>query len=63
MNLKQKFSFETKKELLVLLLNYMKIKWDRIGSILNKYSEKEDGPIDDIIDQIEMIRDANKTQL
>ena len=33
---------------------------DRIDSILNSYS-KDAGPINEIIDQIEMIRNANKT--
>ena len=35
---------------------------DRIDSILNSYS-KNAGPVDEIIDQIEMIRNANKTPL
>lgn len=32
----------------------------KIDSILNKYS-KDDSPIDEIIDQMEMIKNANKT--
>ena len=33
---------------------------NKIDSILNKYS-KDDSPIDEIIDQMEMIKNANKT--
>ena len=36
---------------------------DRIDSILNKYFKKNGGAIDEIIDQIEIIGDKNKTQL
>ena len=33
---------------------------NKIDSMLNKYS-KDDSPIDEIIDQMEMIKNANKT--
>ena len=40
---------------------YKNFESDRIGSIISKHSKQDGGPIDEVIDRIEKIRNVNKT--